>query len=825
VDLDAATLYSTQTRSDVIVGTPLYLSPEQATGKQIDGRSDLFALGALLYECLTGQSAFSGGSVLEIGAQIIHVSPPPPSQVNSRIPAELDRITLKLLEKKVEARYQTANELSADLKKVHAGLSGESEPVPSRSSRGRTDGQKNPTNAFATFTTSLRRQRFSMVSVVGVVVATVLAILGIIYFWPHSYYQPSASALTWYDRGTDWLRNGAYYQSTKAFQQAISVDNDYALAHARLAQAWAELDYFDRAKDELLLVGDRSRVSPKDALYLDAITASVRRDFSAAVKIYTEIARLSPEESQVYVDLGYAYENDGKTDQALENYNKAMSLNNGQYATAFFRAGIVYARKQDADKAFEMFDLAEKLYRAGGSLEGANEVVRRRGILYRDKFKYEEARVQFEQSLNASKANNTEAQQITALIDLSFLASIQGQVEEAEKYANQAVAFARDNHLENLTSSGLLELGNSFSARNDLVKAESYFNQAIKFAQENKGRLTEARGRVNLGGLYISTLRVDEGLNLVKQALEFFQQNNYPRSVFSCLTQIGRGYRRKGDYAAALQTLNQRLELAQKDGSQPLIADTYGEIASVLFDQEHYPEALDKYSNALQIYEKFPNKLRMNYGKTNAGNTRWRMGQYDESGIVLNDVASLNDQALAPTLRLIKAQVLLSQRNLTEARSAAEEAIKLAGAQSDVLIEAKFVLGLAKALASDTKDALKLCEESATMAEKAGEYGLFSRALLAQAEVALRSNDAQSALTLAMKAQERLARGGQLESEWRAWLIASKANAQLGDKAKAEEQLQNARDARSRLQQQWGPEAFKTYLARPDIQQYTRELG
>ena len=75
MDLDARTIYSTKTRSDVIVGTPLYLSPEQATGKEIDGRSDLFALGALLYECLTGQSAFSGGSVLEIGAQIIHVTP------------------------------------------------------------------------------------------------------------------------------------------------------------------------------------------------------------------------------------------------------------------------------------------------------------------------------------------------------------------------------------------------------------------------------------------------------------------------------------------------------------------------------------------------------------------------------------------------------------------------------------------------------------------------------------------------------------------------------------------------------------------------------
>jgi serine/threonine protein kinase len=121
-DPNVPTLPPALTRSDVIVGTPLYLTPEQATGKPVDGRSDLFALGALLYECLTGQSAFSGASVLEIGAQIIHVNPPPPSQINPRIPAELDRITMKTLEKKVEARYQSAEEMLEDLRTLQATL-------------------------------------------------------------------------------------------------------------------------------------------------------------------------------------------------------------------------------------------------------------------------------------------------------------------------------------------------------------------------------------------------------------------------------------------------------------------------------------------------------------------------------------------------------------------------------------------------------------------------------------------------------------------------------------------------------------------------------
>ena len=83
---DQKTLPSTRTRSDVIVGTPLYLSPEQASGKSVDGRSDLFALGVVLYECITGQSAFAGGSVIEIGAQVLHITPVVPSKINDRIP-------------------------------------------------------------------------------------------------------------------------------------------------------------------------------------------------------------------------------------------------------------------------------------------------------------------------------------------------------------------------------------------------------------------------------------------------------------------------------------------------------------------------------------------------------------------------------------------------------------------------------------------------------------------------------------------------------------------------------------------------------------------
>jgi len=831
VDLDADTLYSTHTHSNVIVGTPLYLSPEQATGKEIDGRSDIFALGALLYESLTGHSAFSGASVLEIGAQIIHVTPPPPSQLNKSVPRELDRITMKALQKKVDARYQSAADLMSDLRAVMPTLPGNGIPISSKTAGSATAEKKSVTHALATLTTSLRRERFSLTGIIAAILITGLVIWSAYYFWPRSYYQPSASALSWYERGTDGIRNGAYYQASKALQQAIAIDSNYALARARLAQAWTELDNLDKAKDELLAI-DRSSLSPKDGLYLDAITAMVRREFSAAVKSYGEIAKLSPADTQVYVDLGYAYENDSNPDKALENYEKAISLNNGQYATAYLRAGIIYNRKQNYEKAAQMFDSAEHLYSTASNPEGVNEVLRQRGILLRERGRYDEAHAQFQKSLESARALGIDAQEVTALIELSYVESTRGDTAAAEKYAKDAVAFAEQSHLENLVSGGLLELGNSFNSRGDFTRAEEYFKEAIQFAHVNKGRLVEARAKLNLGGQYIQTLRVDEGLPLVQEALTFFRQGNYPRSVSFCLTQIGRGYRRKGQYNEALQALNQKLELAKQSGSQTQIADCNGEIATVLFDQENYPEALAIYEETAKTYENVDNKIRILFNKTNRGDTLWRLGRYREANELLDQAGEMTREAkgeykqIGPALQLIEARIKLSQRLLGPANEQLQSAIAAAGRDyQDVSIEAKALLGLNGALTTGSAKSLSLCDEAIKLANSLGDANLISRVMLVHSEAALKAKLPELALTLALQAQERFARGSQIESEWRAWLIASQASQAMGDKAKSEEQLSLARNARSRLEQQWGAETFKSYISRPDIQAYNKELG
>jgi eukaryotic-like serine/threonine-protein kinase len=115
VDFGVARFASQVSGSDRILGTPAYLSPEQIEGRKQDGRSDLFSLGVVLYEMITGVRPFAGDSLGDVCAQILTDKPIPPTRINPALPAAFDRIIARCLAKDPDQRYQSGNDLARAL--------------------------------------------------------------------------------------------------------------------------------------------------------------------------------------------------------------------------------------------------------------------------------------------------------------------------------------------------------------------------------------------------------------------------------------------------------------------------------------------------------------------------------------------------------------------------------------------------------------------------------------------------------------------------------------------------------------------------------------
>jgi serine/threonine protein kinase len=116
-----------------IIGTPEYMSPEQVEGKPADPRADIYSLGIILYEMVTGRAPFEGDTPFSVAYKHRHEAPEEPRKFNPQLPDALNRLILRCMEKNREARYKTAQELLADLEKMESEVPVSAETAPAAS--------------------------------------------------------------------------------------------------------------------------------------------------------------------------------------------------------------------------------------------------------------------------------------------------------------------------------------------------------------------------------------------------------------------------------------------------------------------------------------------------------------------------------------------------------------------------------------------------------------------------------------------------------------------------------------------------------------------
>ena len=836
-----------KSRSGTILGTVSYMSPEQARGKKVDHRTDIFSLGGVVYEMLTGAKPFPGETSSDVLASILMKEPAPPRTLNPEIPAELERITCKMLSKDREDRYPDVSSLLHDLERLkreselgsiadRAGLapvSAEAKTEMLATDVGRNGGTNsvrdaasvpNPGSRLTERLSSSIRSKPAALLAVGVIAAAVLV------FWfgtAGSVVAPNPEAMALYNAGTDALRDGTYYKASKLLEDAIKIDENFPDAHARLAEAWVELDYFGRAERELLKVRELER-SQKGILsslswqggdlYTDAVSATVLRDLPEAVRVYESLTEKDPDDAKAYLDLGRALERNEEIDRAIESYEKAIQLN-GQYGAAFLRLGTLKARRGDYENAYAAFDRAEAIYDRASNDEGVVEVKFFRGAAFNAQDNLKSALEQFQQVTTSPRAN--EYQKIRAMLQTSSLLCAEGKTQPAQALASEAIDLAKQERMENVATGGLIDLANAFSSREDYDTAEQHLRQAMDFAHQNEGRRNEARASLALASLYLSMHKADEVLNFIKQALPFYEQGGYSREVSQAYVIWGFASNMKGDLPQAIQAFEKASQIGE--ASQRALASTG--LGTVLTDQEQHPKALQYFEQSNKLYESLGNSYYTAFSKYNVAASLAKLGRLEEAKQMVADAEKvlldlkISQPNLQAKFALLKAKVALAEGRYPEV----SEITKRITISDDLELEADLyrVTALSQALAkSKPPEAVRTALKALQIAERSEEAREVNRSKLTLSEVYLITGNQKDATTMALEARDYFVGAGQKESAWRACFVASKST----EGEAARQHLSAATQILSELKKDWGADHFQAYSARSDIKFYLEQI-
>ena len=305
------------TTQGLVVGTVAYMSPEQVSGEPLDGRTDIFSLGVVLYECATGRLPFTGKTPGVILAAILNHPPVAPTTLNPQIPMRLQEVMNNCLEKDAELRYPDAAALRADLKRIRRDLeSGQSRVLGTASTTSRVDGvvsrgeheQRRGGDVRSTSQRRTRRWILAAVTVMAVTAALISAWILNRKAIPEqpvptiAERAPDAAARSSIDLAAASLRAGNYREALQYADDALTrAPNDIEAARIR-QQAQAAIDRFDEALGRarrLLAVGDLDGASAAlvAASAIDPQSAAVVELSGRISQQRTQVGRTTPRAS------------------------------------------------------------------------------------------------------------------------------------------------------------------------------------------------------------------------------------------------------------------------------------------------------------------------------------------------------------------------------------------------------------------------------------------------------------------------------------------------------------------------------------------------
>lgn len=785
-----------------IAGTPQYMAPEQFQGGQVSPATDLYAMGIILYEMIAGRNPFDAATPLAAAAQRArHVEPV--SALRSDIPRHMSGVIARCLEYDPGCRYQSARDLAHAIARFRFYM-GE---LPKRAVT------KHPW-AFALFSIAL------------------LAMFTALPFLVRKPTPPSADALHWYEKGIAALEEGSYFSATTAFQAAIKYDPAFLLAHARLAEAWAELGFSGRADHEMLLASATEAgrgLTKLERDYLKAIRAYVIGDFQSAARQYKSILLELPANQKAigYLSIGRAQEMAGDIAAARQSYSFAAQLPPESPAPLLHRA-ILEQREGQTQTANIDFSKAEWLYEQAQNYEGQAEINYQRGYLASTSGQLAEATKLIQQSLHTAQEIGSVPLEIRALTRLAVIAYGAGNDDDAIRLAGEAIEIAHNKGVDYWAIDARARLGNAYRDRGqpgDFERADAQLRQALDLAQQNGNPRLVALANWSLASLRDQQGKPEETIRYATAALNYYRAAHFENETLHCLNMINRAHFNESEYSDALRGALEALDLARKTNNPEAIYPSEELVGFAYLKLERYPDALEHFEAALDASRRAGQQVE--YGLVHCADALWRIGRYDDAETMLNAIpaSALRTPELAFAKMKVLATIGLSQKRYKDALKFADRALVSAKDLSPAhAIEAQMLLIEAGALLDSTRAEKQTFNQLRDATAKLNDpdltakfYYLSAVMLMNNGQLTQATSSAQSALSLASSA-------GQLESEWRTLFCLALISSKSGRETEAREYARKSLDIFTELEHNWGPKFYQDYLSRPDIRDSRMKL-
>jgi len=651
------------TMTGMVVGTPEYMSPEQVMGEHVDVRSDLFTLGVIFYELLTGAVPYRADSMQAAMFKRTREVPRPPKEVDPSVPQILSDITAKCLQIDPARRYQSAREILTDLESWKAGATRGAIAERARS--------RKPLAAPWVWT--------SAAALVAIVLLAAWLLRGRLSFSTSSMKSPAAPDASLAilpfrnasgDANLDWLGSSlAETLSTDVGQSShllvvsservsqifrdLRLSSDVAFDPPTL-QRLAEFSNADN-----LVWGSYARYG--DQIRVDATVQDVKRGRTASfyesstekdmLKAIDRLAddirqNLALSKSIVKELQGQSFKPSTGSVPALRDYDQGLQLERrGDYQGAIqqFQAST----QEDANFALAYSELGRAYAQLGQDNEA--EQASRKAVGLSDALPLQEKYLiqasHYQILRDYPKA--TEAYENLAKVwpdNTDVLFSLGLLYEQSSAYDKARAAFMKVLSLDSKRVLGLLELGKVEIESGNAQKGLEYLTRAQAMAIESGNDEERSDILQSMGGAYASLGKNEDAIRNYQDALEIRRKLGLKKGIADSLQAIASSQGDLGQPDLALKNYNAALDLRREIGDKAGTGDALSDLAQFYDERGNYDQALKLFKEALQIEIDVGNQNNQGLVLNNIGNTYLSKADYQNARTYFEQALQVREQ-------------------------------------------------------------------------------------------------------------------------------------------------------------------------------------